>query len=150
MTSTGRFELDKDGNRLILRRTVKTSAEKLFDAWTKPEQVSKWWDPSGHNLVACVIDLRVGGGFSFVNEGFEDHPFEGTYTEISRPQRIVFSAMGAEGSVLLEEDGATTHMIVEMKCGSREQLEQFVKMGIGDGTAKSLDNLVAFIRDGIL
>jgi uncharacterized protein YndB with AHSA1/START domain len=148
MTSTDRFELDRDGYRLIFRRVVNASAEELFDASTRSEQVSKWWDPSGRDLVACKIDLRVGGGFSFVNEGFEDHPFEGTYTEISPPHRIVFNAMGAAGSVPLEECGGTTQMTVEMKCASREQLEQFIKMGIADGTATTLDNLIAFVRDG--
>jgi uncharacterized protein YndB with AHSA1/START domain len=148
VTPTDRYEFDRDGNRLILQRVVNASVEKLFDAWTRPDQVSRWWDPSGRDLVACKIDLQVGGGFSFVNEGFEDHPFEGTYTEISRPHRIVFNAMGAVGSVLLDDSGGTTQMTVEMKCASREQLEQFVKMGIADGTATTLDNLVAFVREG--
>jgi uncharacterized protein YndB with AHSA1/START domain len=142
-----RFEADWINNRLIFRRVVNASAEQLFDAWTLPANVSKWWDPSGRDLAACKIDLRVGGDFRFVNEGPEQHSFEGTYAEISRPHRIVFHAMGAVGSVVLEEGGGITRMTVEIKCSTREQLDQFVKMGIAQGTATTLDNLVAVVRD---
>ena len=145
MNAFGTFELDRDTNRLILRRSLNATAETVFDAWTRPEQVTKWWDPTGRDLAHCEIDLRVGGAFSFVNAGHESHPFAGRYTEISPPHRINFDAMGAEGSVFLTEDGSVTHMTVEIRCVSPEQLAQFVKTGIADGTATTLDNLVAFV-----
>lgn len=148
MTSTRQFELDVDNNRIVFRRSVKASAETLFDAWTQPATVSKWWDPTGRDLVACKIDLRVNGDFKFINQGHEDHPFEGTYLEIQRPHRLVFKAMGAVGTVLLEEGDGSTLMTVEMTCASREQLEQFVHMGIAEGTAMTLDNLVTRTLEG--
>jgi hypothetical protein len=37
-------------------------------------------------------------------------------------------------------------MMVEIECGSSEQLDQFLKMGVHAGTGRTLDNLVAYIR----
>ena len=141
-----RFELDRDANRLVFRRDVNALAEAVFDAWTRPEQVTQWWDPKGRDLAQCDIDLRVGGRFSFVNAGWENHPFAGEYTAISRPTHIAFAAMGADGSVVLMPQGHGTRKVVEITCGSVERLEQFVKRGIADGTAQTLDNLLDFVE----
>ena len=57
----------------------------------------------------------------------------------------MFEAMGATGRVLLRiAAGGGTHMVVEIACQSADHLEQFVKMGVADGTSRTLDNLVAF------
>lgn len=147
MTTIKRFEIDKTNNALVFRRTVTATPDRLFDAWTKPEQISKWWDPTGLELAECIIELRQGGIIRLVNAGQQEHPFEGHYREIVRPEKIVFDAMGAEGSVQFVKDGDKTQMTVTIKCGSKEQLEYFAQMGIGDGTALSLDNLDKFLKN---
>jgi len=45
----------------------------------------------------------------------------------------------------LEDIGGKTHLTVSIECGSAAQLEQFLKMGVDAGTAKTLDNLVGYI-----
>lgn len=147
MTESIAFELDRKRNRLVFRRDLATSAERAFDAWTVPALITRWWDPEGRPLAGCDVDLRVGGAFRFVNAGGGAHGFAGTYTEIDRPHRLAFGAQGASGVVTFEEAGGTTRMTVEITCGSEEHLEQFVRMGIADGTARTLDNLSAFLRE---
>jgi len=44
----------------------------------------------------------------------------------------------------LEEAAGRTHMAVEIECQSAEQLDQYLRMGVDDGTAQTLDNLVAY------
>jgi hypothetical protein len=53
--------------------------------------------------------------------------------------------MGAIGRVILEEVGGKTHLTVTIECGSAAQLDQFLKMDIAAGTAKTLDNLVTYV-----
>lgn len=53
--------------------------------------------------------------------------------------------MGAVGRVILKEIDGKTHLTVRIECGSAAQLEQYLKMGIDSGTAKTIDNLVAYI-----
>ena len=121
-----------------------TPAE-VFDAWTDPEQVRMWWDPNGQPLTECAIELRPGGRFLFSNGSGHAPPFAGTYVEIARPGLLVFDAMNARGTVRLSAEGADTRMIVDIRCSSSEHLAQFLKLGVHDGTDKTLDNLVAHV-----
>jgi uncharacterized protein YndB with AHSA1/START domain len=108
--------------------------------------VTRWWDPDGHPLTKCEIDLRPGGAFRFVNRPSPNtHQFTGVYRQIAPPDYIVFEAMGAVGRVTLQEIGGRTLLTVRIECGSAAQLEQYLKMGIDAGTAKTLDNLVAYV-----
>jgi uncharacterized protein YndB with AHSA1/START domain len=118
----------------------------IFEAWTRPEHVTCWWDAAGEPLTTCEIDLRPGGAFKFVSRGHPEMAFTGAYHEIVPPERLVFEAIGAMGRVLLRDDGGQTHMTVEIECRSAEQLEQYLKMGVDTGTSQTLDNLVGYVR----
>jgi uncharacterized protein YndB with AHSA1/START domain len=126
---------------ITFQRTLRASREQVFDAWTRPEQLSEWWDPTGARLASCSIDLRPEGTFTFVNQGHSP-PFSGVYRVVERPARLVFDVMGSVGTVVLESDGDLTRMHVTIRCASRQQLEQFVALGVRDNTEKTLDNLV--------
>ena len=136
----------KSERELVVTRTFNGPARIVFEAWTKPEYVTCWWDAAGEPLTACEIDLRVDGAFRFVTKGHPEMPFVGTYREIAPPDRLVFEALGALGRVLLQDVGGKTHMTVEIECRSAEQLDQYVKMGVDVGTSQTLDNLVTYAR----
>jgi uncharacterized protein YndB with AHSA1/START domain len=140
-----RPKLDRASFTITFERSLSASREQVFDAWTKPEHVTQWWDPTGSPLVACTIDLRTGGAFRFVNDG-HGPPFEGVYRVVSRPEKLVFDAVGAVGTVLIESRGDKTHLTVTIRCASAEHLAQLVNVGVDAGTDKTLDNLVAFLR----
>ena len=142
------FTVDRARNTIVFTRELSAPPSEAFAAWTQPEQVAVWWDPTGQRLARCDIDLRVGGGFAFAAASHPDRPFTGTYREISPPHRLVFDAMGAEGRVNLDSEGQGTLMRVEIVCSSPEHLEQFVGMGVAVGTSQTLDNLVAHLERG--
>ena len=133
--------VDWNTHAIVLTRTLAASREQVFESWTRPEHVRCWWDPAGHPLAVCEIDLRAGGAFRFVNR----HEFAGVYREIAPPKRLVFEAMGAIGRVVLEERGGRTRLTVRIECGSAARLQQYLEMSIDSGTAKTLDNLVAYL-----
>ena len=135
--------LDRATSSITFQRRLAASREDVFDAWTKPEQNSQWWDTDGTPLVECSIDLRVGGSFKFVNKGHSP-PFAGVYRTIERPSLLVFDAMGAIGTVRLDTEAGGTNMTVTIKSPNAEHFEMFVKLGVADGTDRTLDNLVAF------
>ena len=137
-------KIDEETFTIAFERKLAVSRAEVFDAWTKPEQIAEWWDPTGARLVTCEIDLRVGGAFRFVNDG-HGPPFAGTYAVVERPTRLVFEAMGSVGTVTLETAGSGTRMSVTIRCASREQLEHFVAMGIAPNTDRTLDNLVRYV-----
>ena len=142
------IKIDRHANSIVMTRSFGASRGLIFEAWTSPEHIASWWDPSGVRLSVCEVDLRPGGSFRFVSQDTHGAPaFEGRYLEIAPPERLVFEAMGSFGSVTLEEAGGQTLMMVTIKCHSPEQLEQFLQMGVDVGTSRTLDNLVAHVAD---
>jgi uncharacterized protein YndB with AHSA1/START domain len=143
--ATTDLEIDHDARTIRLTRIFDAPRHLIFDAWTRPEQVTCWWDAAGERLTSCEIDLRPGGAFRFVTKGHPEIPFAGIYREIAPPSDLIFEAMGATGRVILRDAAGKTHMTVEIECYSAEHLDQYLKMGVDRGTSKTLDNLVAYM-----
>ena len=139
------FEIDEAAHTLRFVRQLAASRIDVFRAWTTPEELAVWWDAGGEKLTVCEIDLRPGGSFRFIAPSHMHMPFTGTYVEIDPPERLVFETMGAIGRVLLAEHENGTRMTVEIACSSAEHLEQYVKLGVANGTAKTCDNLARFL-----
>jgi uncharacterized protein YndB with AHSA1/START domain len=140
------FDIDRDAHTIRLTRSFDASRDDVFDAWTKPEHVTCWWDCDREPLLVCEIDLRVGGRFKFATKARPELVFSGIYLEISPPDRLVFEAIESTGRIVFGEVTGKTRMIVEIECRSAEQLEQFLKMGVATGTSQTLDNLVAYMQ----
>ncbi len=138
--------IDRNTFTITFQRAFAAAREDVFDAWTDATQIKHWWDPTGTALADCSVDLRPGGAFCFTMASAHAPPFAGVYRIVERPQQLVFEAMGAIGTIRLEAEGSTTRMIVTIRCASAEHLDQFVKLGVADGTDKTLDNLVAHVE----
>jgi uncharacterized protein YndB with AHSA1/START domain len=75
-------------------RVYDASPARVFEAWTKPEQLARWWGPNQFTLPECTVDFRVGGAFRMVMRGFgQDHGFGGVYREIVPGKRLVFTSV---------------------------------------------------------
>ena len=139
--------IDRDTFTITFQRTFTAARERVFDAWTQPAQITQWWDPTGTPLRDCVVDLRPGGAFTFTNDSAHGPPFAGVYRLVERPSQLVFEALGSVGTVRLDSVEGKTQMTVSIRCGSAEHLEHFLKLGVADGTDRTLDNLVAYLSE---
>lgn len=138
--------------KIVLIREFDAPRAVVFEAWTKSEHVSKWWDPSGIPLSTCEIDLRPNGVFRWINSAHgDDHVFAGQYREITPPERLVFSVdffpgQPAPVTTLLfgEEDGKTI-LTMTIECPSHEVREAMLHMGIDVGTGMTLQKLSEYL-----
>jgi uncharacterized protein YndB with AHSA1/START domain len=99
---------------LRISRIIPAPIEKVFEAWTKPEILSKWAAPEGINHITYDVDLRVGGAYTLVmrsDEG-ELHTAVGEYREIDRPHRLVYTWDWKEDGYRMDVETLVT---VEMK-----------------------------------
>src|ERR1700735_5496071 len=81
----------RSDRELVITRTFNGPARVVFDAWTKPELLKRWWAPKSLNvtLFSCDVDLRVGNyRFVFGHEESQSMAFSGTYTEVTSYSRL--------------------------------------------------------------
>lgn len=113
----------KSEREVVITRTFNAPARLVFEAWTKPELMQRWWVPksSGLTLLSCEMDVRTGGGYRFVFkhpavEG-ETMAFFGKYVEVSPHSRLVWTndESGPDGqlsTLTLEEHGGKTRIVL--------------------------------------
>lgn len=83
-------EVDRD---LTITRHYPAPIDAVFRAWTDPAQLVQWWGPEGMSVPVCEMDVRVGGQWRtcMTSPDGAEHWVEGTYREISEPERLVFT-----------------------------------------------------------
>jgi uncharacterized protein YndB with AHSA1/START domain len=85
-----------EGSRHVVRieRTFGASAEEVFDAWTSPEVMRRWFHPfPDWDTPEAEVDLRVGGNVRVVMRRPDGTEVEaqGQYTLIERPHRLAMT-----------------------------------------------------------
>ena len=129
-------ELKKDDDMtdlsLSVSRRIDAPIGKVFDAWLDPKMLARFMCPvDGATVPAVETDPVEGGRYSIVmRTGETDIPHAGTYLEIKRTSRIVFtweSEFSAEGSTVTlsfaEAGGATDVTLTHVKFRSEESVE---------------------------
>lgn len=79
---------------LHLRRTFAAPREKVFRAWTDPEELKTWWGPAGYATPMAEVDLRVGGKYRLGMRKLPDGEIfylSGTYREVRPPEKLVYT-----------------------------------------------------------
>jgi uncharacterized protein YndB with AHSA1/START domain len=81
-----------DNYSVTVRREIAARGEDLFDAWLDAQSLVTWFRPRGAREAHVELDPRVGGTFRIVTVGDESSMVHtGTYQEIDRPRRLVFT-----------------------------------------------------------
>jgi uncharacterized protein YndB with AHSA1/START domain len=85
---------------LVVRRVIAAPAARLFDAWTEPAQVLRWWGPRPVTCVAAEVDLKVGGKYRIGNRRTDGSLLWifGEFEQIDRPRMLVYTWRIAEGA----------------------------------------------------
>jgi len=80
-------------NELVIVRTFNAPREAVWQAWTEPERLMRWWGPKGFTAPVCKTDLRVGGKYLYCMRSPEGRDFwsTGLYREIAAPSLLVCS-----------------------------------------------------------
>jgi len=144
----------KSERELVVTRSFNGPARLVFEAWTRPELFRQWWVPksSGLTLLACEMDVRVGGGYGLVfshPQAPQPMAFFGTYLEVMPHSRLVWtndeSDEGAVTTVTFEDQGDATLLSVHDLYPSREALDAAIASGSQEGMQESLGQLEEFL-----
>jgi uncharacterized protein YndB with AHSA1/START domain len=148
------FTLPSD-REILITRHFDAPAALVFDAWTTPALVERWWAGDRGVVTEAQIDLRIGGRWRWAmtaNGGFEV-AFSGEYREIVRPHRLVRTEVfelvpDAEALSTLtfeESDGVSTLKILALY-PSQEHRDAAIASGMEGGLQTSLNELEELVR----
>ncbi len=138
----------KSERELVVTRTFDGPARIVFEAWTKPELLKRWWAPksAGLSLLSCEADVRAGGRyrFEFGHEGSKSMAFFGRYIEVTPHSRLVWtndeSDDGAVTTVTFEEKGGKTLLVMHDLYPSKEALDGVIA-GMEGGMRETFEQL---------
>jgi uncharacterized protein YndB with AHSA1/START domain len=147
----------KSERELVVTRTFNAPARVVFDAWTRPELLMRWWAPTsfGVSFISCEVDARTAGTYRFVfGHPASEQPmaFFGKYIEVTPPSRLVWTNdEGGEGgpvtTVTFEERGPRALVVYRDLYPSKEALDSAIASestsasGFGE-TFEQLDELL--------
>lgn len=78
---------------IVVEGYFAVSPAQMFEAWTNPEIIKKWFGRKPNSLHSAEVDLRIGGAWRFLKSSDKEKAvgFEGEYFEIILDQKLVFS-----------------------------------------------------------
>jgi uncharacterized protein YndB with AHSA1/START domain len=159
------LELPSD-REILISRAFNGPARLVFDAFTKPELVARWWAPRslGVSIVSCDADVRVGGTYRYVMQVRDRGrmAFSGTYQEVTPPSRVVYTEhfeptaagtnpddVGITVTVTFDERDGKTYLTSRSLCPTKELRDGIIATGMETGmreTMEQLEELVASLR----
>jgi uncharacterized protein YndB with AHSA1/START domain len=138
----------KSERELVVTRTFNGPARIVFEAWTKPELLKRWWAPrsTGISLLSCEADVRVGGRylFEFGHGATTSMAFFGRYIEVTPHSRLVWtndeSDDGVVTTVTFEEKGGKTLLVMHELYPSKTALDSAIA-GMEGGMPETFEQL---------
>ncbi len=135
---------------LELAREVPAPREAVWRALIEPDELTRWWGPSGFTTPSIELDLRVGGGYRIAMQPPEGEPFHlsGAFTEVEPPARLAYTFIWDPpnpddqetlATLSLEEAGDSTRLtLIQGPFATEERLALH-----RDGWTESLEKLAS-------
>jgi uncharacterized protein YndB with AHSA1/START domain len=153
--------MELEGDRgIVISRAFNGPARLVFEVWTKPELVKRWWAPRslGDAIVSIDAEVAVGGRYRYVlrNRDGNEMAFSGKYTEVTPHRRLVYTQMFepvAESGAPPEEAGAVivtvtfderdgkTLVVSRSSWPSKEVRDMVLATGMERGMRETMDQL---------
>jgi len=156
MKNTGTLKVTTPSHcEVVLTRVFDAPRQLVFEAFSKPDLLKRWFGPHGFSLVVCEVDFRVGGGFRFVLRGPDgkDMGMRGVYREIVSPERSIhmesfdnYPDKPHQVTSVLTEQGGKTTFTATILYPSKEVRDIVLKSGMEHGAAETYDRLADLLQ----
>lgn len=126
---------------LTIKKTFNVPRTIVWEAWTEPGHIARWWCPEGMEVRIIQHEFKPGGRWKYVMPMPDGSEFisEGVFSEIIVPEKIITSAdfkpmtEGVTIHVLFEEKGNTTEFTFSVIHATEEYCRQQENMGFYNG-----------------
>src|SRR5436190_8924939 len=125
-----------ESNQITITRVYHAPVRAVWDAWTDPQQVAKWWGPRGFTITTHSKDLRPGGHWNYTMHGPDgtDYVNKTKYFEVDKHAKLVYDHGGNDEraplfrvTVLFAEVRGKTRMEMTMALPTAEAAEETKK-----------------------
>ena len=151
--------VDTSDRELVMSRVLAAPRERVFRAWTDPEQLEVWWGPNGFTNTTEEIAVTPGGVWRFVMHGPDgvEYPNLITYDEVVEPERIVYAHGGGDKgapanfhvTVTFQAIGRKTELTMRMVFPTAVARDHVVKAyGAIEGGKQTLGRLAELLARG--
>lgn len=147
-------------NEISITRLYDAPVKMVWEAWTDPKKVEKWWGPRGFTITTHSKDLRPGGHWAYTMHGPDgvDYANKTLYYEVEKFSRLVYDHGGNDDrpplfrvTVVFSEERGKTKMEMSMSFPSPEaarEAEKFIKQASGNSTWDRLGEFVEKEQSG--
>jgi len=144
---------------ILITRDFDAPRRLVFEAWTTPEHVRRWYGCGTMPMSVCEIDLRPDGAWRYglLEADGTEHRFRGTYREVVPHERLVYTesydlpGMGwtpeSIVTLTLEEIDGKTRMTSRVLHQSVEMRDGHLGAGMESGMQESLDRLADLLAE---
>ena len=137
---------------LRLSRELSAPIEVVWEVWTKPEHLTKWWGPNGFSNTISKMDLIPGGEWDLVMHGPDgtNYKNKSIFREIVKHKKIVYEHISAPkflATIEFEAKGNNTLIKWHMLFNSKEEFIQTVKtFNADEGLKQNLEKLESYLK----
>ena len=143
-------------NEIAITRFYDAPVQLVWDAWTDPDQVARWWGPRGFTLTTHSKDLRAGGSWVYTMHGPDgiDYPNITRYIEVEPGRRLVYDHGASEGkpplfrvTVVFTDVKGGTRMDMRMAFTGPEALREAKNVIRNAGGNSTWDRLAEYLEN---
>ena len=140
---------------IMLTRMFDAPRPLVYDAWTRPELMKRWFGPRGWTLAVCESEMRAGGALRLVwrSPDGKEMGLRGVYREVLPPERIVHTETfddpwypgEALATTVFTEQGNKTEVRMMMLYASEQIRDAVLKSGMDRGVGEMCDRLAELL-----
>lgn len=146
----------------VVERQFTAPRALMFQVFTQPEHLKRWWAPQPYTMPACIIDLRPGGIWHYCMRSPEgqEHWARSVYREIVLPEKLVYTSTLADehanpvegmpehlATVIFTEEAGKTKVTAHIQFTSAADLKAVIGMGMLQGMSMTWNYLAEYIQE---
>lgn len=142
------------------------SPERVWQLWSDPRQLERWWGPPTYPATVETHELRPGGRVTYYMTGPSGDQPRGYWDvdEVQPPHRLTFrdGFLNDDGTknpdmpttialVTIEDAGnGQTRMSIESRFPSADAMEQLLAMGMETGMKQAVNQIDAILAEDLV
>ncbi len=156
---------DRTARTLTLTAEYPAQPEQVWQLWSDPRLLERWWGPPTHPATVVQHDLRPGGRVTYYMTSPEGEKYHGYWDvrEVDAPRGLAFEDGFADGDgtandalptsrtqvAITAVDAGTTRMTITATFATVEAMDELVQMGMEDGLRQAVGQTDDLLRERV-